>query len=187
MSGVVAGLHGGAETSELDGAHEAGTVSRRHALQAAGLGGLGAILAAGLPVGASASTGPPNGSGHEEILGAYQVHITPNGASSFPGVVAFGVGGTLVEVDGGSPGPATGVGGWRRLDDTTVVFTFRAFNFDTSGNLVTIVTIRAAITPVAHGAHFHGPFSVTIADPSGHVVFSGPGSLRGDRLDITGP
>jgi hypothetical protein len=77
--------------------------------------------------------------------------------------------------------------GWRRVDDATFVFTFRTFNFDTSGNLSSIVTIRAAITPVEHGAHIHGHFSVTVMDPSGHVLFTGPGSVRGDRLDITGP
>jgi hypothetical protein len=153
----------------------------------AGLGGLGVVAAVGLPVGASASTGSRSASDDEVIAGAYQVHFTPQGVASFPGVVAFAAGGAITEVDGGSPGPATGVGGWRRIDDATVVFTFRAFNFNSSGNLVTIVTIRATITPVDRAAHFHGRFSVTVTDPSGHVLFAGPGSLRGERLDITGP
>ncbi|MFI5285149.1 MAG: hypothetical protein ACHQ4F_02400 [Candidatus Dormibacteria bacterium] len=173
--------------TERDDVNAAGTVTRRNALRAAGVGGLGVIAAVGLPVGVSASTGTRNGSDDEVIVGAYQVHITPQGVTTFPGVVAFGAGGTMVEVDGGSPGPATGVGGWRRLDDATFVFTFRTFNFDKSGNLSTIVTIRASITSVENGAHFQGHFSVTITNPSGLVLFTGPGTLRGDRLDIAGP
>lgn len=173
--------------TQLDEVVGAGVVSRRNALRAAGLGGLGVIAALGMPKGVAASMGTGNGSDAEVIVGTYQVHITPQGVTTFPGVVAFGAGGTMVEIDGGSPGPATGVGGWRRVDEATFVFTFRTFNFDKSGNLSTIVTIRASIDAADHGAHFQGHFSVTITDPSGHVLFSGPGSLRGDRMDITGP
>jgi hypothetical protein len=172
---------------ELNNVHKAGMVSRRHALRAAGLGGLGIVAAVGMPVSASASTGTRKGSDDEVIVGTYHVRIAPQGATSFPGVVAFGAGGTMVEIDGGSPGPATGVGGWRRLDDATFVFTFRTFNFDASANLSQIVTIRGAITPVDRGAHFRGHFGITITDPTGHVLFTGPGSVSGERLDITGP
>jgi hypothetical protein len=109
------------------------------------------------------------------LLGAWMVD-DPTGT---PSVTAFTADGVVVdtETDGG-----VAIGSWAPTGPTTAAFTM-VLPLTDPGFPGTVV-IRATVEVAADGQHLTAPYSVTVVQPDGTVLFSQTGQVTGTRLPI---
>ena len=144
---------------------------------------------AGLRTGAQTGTPPAAGGG---FVGAWRLTSeTPSGASQnlltlmADGTVLFS--GRPVAPTGGEPPVAfigTGHGAWEQTSPTTAAASFVVFITDGEGNFLWVVTDSVEMTLDPDGTSWSGPYSSTTADPSGNVLFIGPGTAEATRITV---
>jgi hypothetical protein len=122
-----------------------------------------------------------------DIAGSWIVTNTPaDGADPpFLSMATFTDDGRYIGAAQGSgaccPILTPGHGEWRRADGGYIV-TFVSVGYDASGDLIGRVTGRLEIRMESPADHFEGEFAGAMIDPSGAIVFSTAGNLRGDRI-----
>ena len=105
---------------------------------------------------------------------------------SFPSLVEFTAGGTVVESNAGTPQAlkTPGEGVWSRTTDNTYAFRFKFFTFNTS-NVFTGWTIIAGTTTVnSTGDTNAGSATVKVYNTSGFLLVSLCASTAGTRFKL---
>ena len=105
---------------------------------------------------------------------------------SFPSLIEFAAGGTVVESNGGTPQAlkTPGEGVWRQTTDNNYAFRFKFFTFDPQ-NIFTGWTIIAGTTTVNPTAHTNaGSATVKVYNTSGVLLVSLCASTAGTRFKL---
>src|SRR5437763_16192150 len=112
------------------------------------------VVACGLVGMAAAGTPPLVGTEGGRLEGTWDMQITLTDCAghtirSFPSLIEFAAGGTVVESNAGTPQAlkTPGEGVWRHATDNAYAFRFKFFTFNTS-NVFTVWTIIAGQTNV---------------------------------------
>jgi hypothetical protein len=133
----------------------------------------------------------PLATGGGRLQGTWETQITLTDCAghvirSFPSLLEFVAGGTVVESTAGTP-PALktpGLGVWRHTTGNTYAIRFKIFNFDAQ-NVFTGWTIIAGETTVdATGDTRVGPATVEVYDPNGVLLVTLCAETVGTRFEL---
>jgi hypothetical protein len=105
---------------------------------------------------------------------------------SFPSLIEYAAGGTVVESNAGTPQAlkTPGEGVWRHTTDNSYAFRFKFFTFNTS-NVFTGWTIIAGQTSVdATGNANAGSATVKVYDPNGVLLVTLCADIAGTRFEL---
>jgi hypothetical protein len=136
-----------------------------------------------------AATAAGQGTQGGRIQGVWETQITLNDCAghmirSFPGMLTFHQGGTMMDGTTTPPGlrsPAEGV--WRHATDNTFAFRMKAFTFSAE-NVFTGWSISGELTVDHTGDAFAGPATVEIYDPNGVLVTTLCADSVGTRFEL---
>src|SRR5436190_16867880 len=149
---------------------------------------LGACALASL---ATAGTPPLVGTEGGRLEGTWEMQITLTDCAghtirSFPSLVEFAAGGTIVESNAGTPQAlkTPGEGVWRHTTDHDYAFRFKFFTFNAQ-NVFTGWTVIAGETTVdATGNATSGTATVEVYDPNGNLLVSLCAEITGTRFEL---
>jgi hypothetical protein len=125
------------------------------------------------------------------LQGTWEMQITLTDCAghvirSFPSLIEFAAGGTVVESNAGTPQAlkTPGEGVWSHTTDNAYAFRFKFFTFDTS-NVFTGWTIIAGTTSVdATGNANAGSATVKVYDPNGNLLVTLCADTAGTRFEL---
>ncbi len=152
------------------------------------------LLASALAMVAAAGSGPTGGTEDGRggrLQGTWDMQITLTDCAghvirSFPSLIEFVTGGTIVESNAGTPQAlkTPGEGVWHRTTDSTYAFRFKFFTFDAQ-NVFTGWTIIAGETIVdATGNGNSGTATVEVYDANGNLLVSLCAETTGTRFEL---
>src|SRR5947207_6427271 len=138
-----------------------------------------------------ATTATGQGTQGGRLQGTWEMRITLTDCAghvirSFPSLVEFVAGGTIVESNAGTPPSqkTPGEGVWRQVTDHTYAFRFKFFTFDTQ-NIFTGWTIITGTTTVnSTGDANAGSATVKVYNTSGVLLVSLCASTTGTRFKL---
>jgi hypothetical protein len=142
-----------------------------------------------LPMVATTATRPGTVGGR--LQGTWEMQITLTDCAghvirSFPSLLEFVAGGTVVESNAGTPQAlkTPGEGVWRHTTDTNYAFRFKFFTFNPQ-NVFTGWTIIAGETTVDETGNANaGSATVKVYDPNGVLLVSLCAETAGTRFDL---
>ena len=126
-----------------------------------------------------------------KLQGTWEMQITLTDCAghvirSFPSLIEYAAGGTVVESNGGTPQAlkTPGEGVWRHTTNNNYAFRFKFFTFN-SLNVFTGWTIIAGETTVdATGNANSGTATVEVYDTNGNLLVSLCAETSGTRFDL---
>ena len=138
-----------------------------------------------------AATATGQGTQGGRLQGTWEMQITLTDCAghvirSFPSLIEYAAGGTVVESNGGTPQAlkTPGEGVWRHTTDNNYAFRFKFFTFDTQ-NIFTGWTIIAGTTTVnPTGDTNAGSATVKVYNTSGVLLVSLCASTAGTRFKL---
>jgi hypothetical protein len=138
-----------------------------------------------------AATATGQGTKGGRLQGTWEMQITLTDCAghvirSFPSLIEFAAGGTVVESNGGTPQAlkTPGEGVWRHTTDSNYAFRFKFFTFNAQ-NVFTGWTIIAGETTVDEtGDANTGSATVEVYDPNGVLVVSLCAETVGTRFEL---
>ncbi|PYL10428.1 MAG: hypothetical protein DME33_01030 [Verrucomicrobia bacterium] len=138
-----------------------------------------------------ATTAAGQGTQGGRLQGTWEMQITLNDCAghvirSFPSLVEFAAGGTVVESNAGTPQAlkTPGEGVWRHTTDNNYAFSFKFFTFDTQ-NVFTGCTIIAGETTVdSTGNANTGSATVSVYDVNGNLLVTLCADTAGTRYQL---
>src|SRR5438445_2032180 len=147
------------------------------------------VACALVPMVAATATGQGTQGG--QLQGTWEMHITLTDCAghvirSFPSLIEFAAGGTVVESNGGTPKAlkTPGEGVWRHTTDNSYAFRFKFFSFN-SLNVFTGWTIIAGETTVdSTGNANTGSATVKVYDPNGVLLATVCTETAGTRFEL---
>ena len=139
----------------------------------------------------AAESAPGEGAAGGKLEGTWDMQITLTDCSghvirSFPSLIEFVAGGTVVESNGGTPQAlkTPGEGAWRHTTGHNYAFSFKFFTFSPQ-NVFTGWTIIAGETTVdSTGDANTGSAKVKVYDPNGNLLVSLCAETSGTRFDL---
>ncbi len=142
-----------------------------------------------LPMVAAPATRPSTEGG--KLQGTWEMEITLTDCAghvirSFPSLIEFVAGGTVVESNAGTPQAlkTPGEGVWHHTTDNDFAFRFKFFTFDAQ-NVFTGWTIIAGETTVdTTGNANSGTATVEVYDPNGNLLVSLCAETAGTRFEL---
>jgi hypothetical protein len=148
-----------------------------------------AIACASVTMVAATATGQGTQGG--TLQGTWEMQITLTDCAghvirSFPSLIEFAAGGTVVESNGGTPQAlkTPGEGVWRHTTDNSYAFRFKFFTFSPQ-NVFTGWTIIAGETTVDEtGDANTGSATVEVYDPNGVLVATVCAEIAGTRFEL---
>ena len=140
---------------------------------------------------ATAGTPPLVGTEGGRLEGTWDMQITLTDCvghtiRSFPSLIEFATGGTVVESNAGTPQAlkTPGEGVWRHTTDNNYAFSFKFFTFN-SENVFTGWTVIAGETTVdATGETHAGSANVEVHAPNGVLVATACAAISGTRFEL---
>jgi hypothetical protein len=130
--------------------------------------------------------------GGQELVGSWQLTISPSQGTPAPGLATFGIGGIVVTstlVVEPALGAldrvifiSTGHGAWEANGQDTASLTLLALATDGQGRFDSAGVIHANLTLGSDGQTFSGSYMATIADPTGNTVATEQGTLQATRI-----
>src|SRR5437867_11012342 len=105
---------------------------------------------------------------------------------SFPSLIEFAAGGTVVESNGGTPQAlkTPGEGVWRHTTDNNYAFRFKFFTFSPQ-NVFTGWTIISGETTVDEtGDANAGTATIQVYDPNGNLIATACAEIAGTRFEL---
>ena len=136
---------------------------------------------------------PASGQGTQggPLQGTWEMQITLTDCAghvirSFPSLIEFAAGGTVVESNAGTPQAlkTPGEGVWRHTTDNAYAFRFKFFTFNAQ-NVFTGWTIIAGETTVDKTGNANaGSATVKVYDPNGVLLVSLCAETAGTRFDL---
>ena len=147
------------------------------------------VACALVPMVATTATRPGTVGGR--LQGTWEMQITLTDCAghvirSFPSLIEFAAGGTVVESNGGTPQAlkTPGEGVWRHTTNNNYAFRFKFFTFN-SLNAFTGWTIIAGETTVdATGKTNAGSATVEVHAPNGVLVATACAEIAGTRFEL---
>jgi len=147
------------------------------------------VACALVPMVATTATRPGTVGG--KLQGTWEMQITLTDCAghvirSFPSLLEFVAGGTVVESNAGTPQAlkTPGEGVWRHTTDTNYAFRFKFFTFNPQ-NVFTGWTIIAGETTVDETGNANaGSATVKVYDPNGVLLVSLSAETAGTRFDL---
>src|SRR6266540_2360315 len=147
------------------------------------------VACASLTLVAATATGQGTQGG--TLQGTWEMQITLTDCSghvirSFPSLIEYAAGGTVVESNGGTPQAlkTPGEGVWRHTTDNNYAFRFKFFTFNPQ-NVFTGWTIIAGETTVdATGDANTGSATVKVYDPNGVLLVTLCAETVGTRFEL---
>jgi len=147
------------------------------------------VACALVTMGAVAATGQGTRGGR--LQGTWEMQITLTDCAghvirSFPSLVEFMKGGTMMESNGGIAQAlkTPGEGVWSHTIDNDYAFRFKFFTFDAL-NVFTGWTIIAGTTTVDSTGHVNtGSATVQVYDPNGNLLVTLCADIAGTRFDL---
>src|SRR6266581_7434471 len=147
------------------------------------------VACALVPMVATTATGQGTQGGR--LQGTWEMQITLTDCAghvirSFPSLIEFVAGGTVVESNAGTPQAlkTPGEGVWRHTTDTNYAFRFKFFTFDAQ-NVFTGWTIIAGETTVDEtGDANTGSATVEVYNPNGVLVATACAETAGTRFGL---
>src|SRR5256885_14377043 len=138
-----------------------------------------------------AATASGQGTQGGTLRGTWEMQITLTDCAghvirSFPSLIEFVVGGTVVESNAGTSQAlkTPGEGAWRHATDNNYAFRFKFFTFDAQ-NVFTVWTIIAGETTVdTTGNANSGTATVEVYDPNGNLLVSLCAETSGTRFEL---
>lgn len=79
---------------------------------------------------------------------------------------------------------SAGHGAWRQTGPTTAEITWEGFVTDVQGDFLAIATDSVQATLGAGGTAWSGPYSATVADPTGTVIYVGGATVQATRITV---
>ena len=149
------------------------------------------VVACALASLAVAATVPREVTQGGRLEGTWQMQITLTDCSghtirSFPSLIEFAAGGTVVESNAGTPQAlkTPGEGVWRHTNDHNYAFSFKFFTFNAQ-NVFTGWTIIAGETTVdSTGDANAGSATVKVYDTNGNLLVSLCAETAGTRYEL---
>ncbi len=147
------------------------------------------VACASLTMVAATATGQRTQGG--TLQGTWEMQITLTDCAghvirSFPSLIEFVAGGTIVESNGGTPQAlkTPGEGVWRHTIDNDYAFRFKFFTFNAQ-NVFTGWTIIAGETTVDETGNANaGSATVKVYDPNGVLLVTLCAETAGTRFDL---
>jgi len=138
-----------------------------------------------------AATASGQGTQGGRLQGTWEMQITLTNCAghvirSFPSLVEFMAGGTMMESNGGTPQAlkTPGEGVWRHTTDNNYAFRFKFFTFDAQ-NVFTGWTIIAGETTVDETGNANsGTATVEVYDANGNLLVSLCAETSGTRFEL---
>ena len=138
-----------------------------------------------------AATASGQGTQGGTLQGTWEMQITLTDCAghvirSFPSLIEYAAGGTVVESNGGTPQAlkTPGEGAWRHTTDSNYAFRFKFFTFDAQ-NVFTGWTIIAGETTVDETGNANsGTATVEVYDPNGVLLVSLCAETAGTRFEL---
>ena len=147
------------------------------------------VACALLPLVATTTAGQGTQGGRLE--GTWEMQITLNDCSghvirSFPSLIEFVAGGTVVESNAGTPQAlkTPGEGVWSHATANNYAFRFKDFTFNTSNVFTGWVIIAGELTVDATGNANTGPATVEVYDPNGVLLVTLCAEAAGTRFEL---
>jgi hypothetical protein len=145
---------------------------------------LAALVALAVPSIAVGHTAKQHSRGHHQkaaIVGTWDVKVTIAGQPTFPALLVFTKGGSVIETESDMPG-TTGLGSWKQIAPDRFAVAFRVFFFDEKGAPAGSVTTRSVAT--LSNDTLSAPFKSDVSDPTGKVMQSTSGTATATRFVI---
>ena len=79
---------------------------------------------------------------------------------------------------------SAGHGAWRQTSPTTAEITWEGFVTDVQGNFLAIATDSVQATLDAGGNAWNGPYTATVVDPDGTVIYEGGATVQATRITV---
>src|SRR5438094_6574951 len=149
------------------------------------------LLACALATLVPAAIPPRGGTEGGRLQGSWEMQITLTDCAghvirSFPSLIEFVTGGTVVESNCETPQAlkTPGEGAWRHTTDNNYAFRFKFFTFNPQ-NFFTVWTIIAGETTVdSTGDANTGSATVKVYDPNGNLLVSLCAETSGTRFEL---
>ena len=126
-----------------------------------------------------------------KLQGTWEMQITLTDCvghtiRSFPSLIEFAAGGTVVESNGGTPQAlkTPGEGVWRHTTDHTYAFRLKSFNFNAQNVYTGWTIIAGELTVDKTGDAFAGPATVKVYDPNGVLLATLCADAAGTRFEL---
>jgi len=126
-----------------------------------------------------------------KLQGTWEMQITLTDCAghvirSFPSLIEFAAGGTVVESNGGTPQAlkTPGEGVWRHTIDSNYAFRFKFFTFDAQNVFTGWTIITGETTVDATGNANSGTATVEVYDPNGNLLVSLCAETSGTRFEL---
>ena len=128
---------------------------------------------------------------HSPLIGTWDVQVTirdcqTNAAlRTFPSILTYNMGGTLIESTAGMPQAAKtpGHGVWNPTRDNSYHVTFKSLRFDASGNLSGTTVVSQIVNLTHHGNDGESTGTVELRAPNGTLIATGCSTSTSTRLD----
>jgi hypothetical protein len=138
-----------------------------------------------------AATASGQGTQGGQLQGTWEMQITLTDCAghvirSFPSLLEYAAGGTVVESNGGTPQAlkTPGEGVWRHTTDNNYAFSFKFFTFNPQ-NVFTGWTIIAGETTVDETGNANtGAATVRVYDTNGNLLVSLCAEIAGTRFEL---
>ena len=149
------------------------------------------VVACALATLVAAERAPREARKAEDLEGTWSMQITLTDCSghvirSFPSLIEFAAGGTVVESNGGTPQAlkTPGEGVWRHTTDNSYAFRFKFFTFSPQ-NVFTGWTIISGETTVDEtGDANAGTATIQVYDPNGNLIATACAGVSGTRFEL---
>jgi hypothetical protein len=152
---------------------------------------LGACALATLVAAERAPTGGTEGGRGGRLQGTWDMQITLNDCAghvirSFPSLIEFVAGGTVVESNAGTPQAlkTPGEGVWRHTTAHDFAFRFKFFTFDAQNVFTGWTIITGETTVDSRGNANSGTATVEVYDPNGNLLVSLCAETSGTRFEL---
>ena len=127
---------------------------------------------------------------HSRLAGTWDVQVTirdcqTNAAlRTFPSILTYNMGGTLIESTAGVPQAAKtpGHGVWSHIRDNTYYVKFKSLRFDASGNLAGTTVISQVVNLTNHGNDGESTGMVELHAPNGTLITTGCSTSTATRF-----
>jgi hypothetical protein len=121
----------------------------------------------------------------ENVIGSWNAEATVEAAgATFPALLTFGVGGTVIADEPPLPGETSGHGNWISKSDDEVAFTFVALygaeDAAYTGNLKVVGTLQYD----SSADSWQGPFKIDVFDADGQMTFTDQGTFSLTRIAV---
>ena len=138
-----------------------------------------------------AATASGQGTQGGTLQGTWEMQITLTDCAghvirSFPSLIEYAAGGTVVESNGGTPQAlkTPGEGVWRHTTDNSYAFRFKFFTFSPQ-NVFTGWTIISGETTVDEtGDANAGTATIQVYDPNGNLIATACAEVSGTRFEL---